>query len=76
MLTGGEGELGHILARQGFAVQQDLPPVPVQAQDALEQGGLSCAVFPQEPHDLAPGQGQGDVVQGVLFAGVGFGDMA
>ena len=75
VLTGGEGELDQIPPGQGLAVQGDRPPEPDQAQDAPEEGGFPRPVLPQKAHDLPPGQGEGDVVQGPALAGVGFDEM-
>ena len=75
VLAGGEGELFDVLPVQRLAVQGDFPLEAVEAQDALHEGGLACAVLPEETHDLTPGNGQGDVFHGVLLAGIGFGDV-
>ena len=75
VLTGGKGQFGIVLSGEGAVVQEDFPLKPVQPQNAFEQGGLPRAVLPQQPYDFPPGKGEGEVLQGVPFAGVGFGEV-
>jgi hypothetical protein len=41
----------------------DVAHAAVQADQALAEGGLAAAGLPHQPHDLAVGDGEGDVVQ-------------
>ena len=77
MLTGGEGEAGDVFGGDGLPVQSNRPePVPEQAQNALEQGGLARAVGAEDTHDLPGPHRQAHILQGLLTAPVLFGYMA
>ena len=65
VLTGGKTETGNVVPANGCPIQGDGALIGQQAQNTLEQGGLSRSVFSQQPYDLTGGNGEVDLVQGV-----------
>ena len=64
--------LGRPLLTQVVPPQKgDLPRVPAdQVQDALDGGGFSCPVFPDQPHDGAAGESEVDILEGEVRIGL------
>ena len=69
------GQVAHAVAH-GIAALAHIDSVEVNgpviggqvAQNGLHEGGFSCAVGAQKPHDLPLGNREGDAVQGLLRA--------
>ena len=77
--TGGDqgtlGQIGEFLS-QGFGaigsewllLEQDLPgPGLLLSRKELEQRGFAAAVGADDPHQLAPGEGEGDLLEDGLL---------